>query len=69
MDRILFEKNVILKSDSQAAFFGRIQKRICDLISYGFLTTKKTEDPIKDHLPWQRNVVEQTLYTYKKHDK
>ena len=41
MDRILFEKNVILKSDSQAAFFGRIQKRICDLISYGFLTTKK----------------------------
>ena len=31
-------------------FFGRIQKRICDLRSYGFFTTKKTEDPKKDHL-------------------
>ena len=32
-------------------FFGRIQKRICDLRSYGFFTIKKTEDPKKDHLP------------------
>ena len=32
-------------------FFGRIQKRISDLRSYGFFTTKKkTEDPKKDHL-------------------
>ena len=31
--------------------FGRIQKRICDLRSYGVFTTKKTEDPKKDHLP------------------
>ena len=30
--------------------FRRIQKRICDLRSYGFFTTKKTEDPKKDHL-------------------
>ena len=28
-------------------FFGRIQKRICDLRSNGFFTTKKTEDPKK----------------------
>ena len=27
-------------------FFGKIQKRICDLRSYGFFPTKKTEDPI-----------------------
>ena len=38
-------------------FFGRIQKRIFDLRSYGFFTTKKTEDPKKDHLPWQRHVL------------
>ena len=38
-------------------FLGRIQKRICDLRSYGFFTTKKTEDPKKDHLPWQRRVL------------
>ena len=31
-------------------FFGRIQKRISDLRSYGFFTTKKKEDPKKDHL-------------------
>ena len=34
---------------------GRIQKRICDLRSYGFFTTKtETEDPKKDHLPWTK---------------
>ena len=38
-------------------FSGRTQKRICDLRSYGFFTTKKTEDPKKDHLPWQRHVL------------
>ena len=33
--------------------WGRIQKRICDLRSYGFFTTKtETEDQKKDHLPW-----------------
>ena len=32
-------------------FFGRIHNRIWDLRSYGFFTTKKTEDPKKDHLP------------------
>ena len=31
----------------------KIQKRICDLRSYGFFTTKtETEDQKKDHLPW-----------------
>ena len=40
----------------QAAFF-RIQKRICDLRSYGFITTEKTEDPKKDHLPGQQHVL------------
>ena len=35
-------------------FFGRIQKRICDPRSYGFFTTKRAEDPKKNHLPWQR---------------
>ena len=38
-------------------FLGRIQKRICDLNSYGFFITTKTEDPKKDHLPWQRHVL------------
>ena len=40
----------------QAAFL-RIQKRICDLRSYGFITTEKTEDPKKDHLPGQQHVL------------
>ena len=40
----------------QAAFF-RIQKRICDLRSYGFITTEKTEDPKEDHLPGQQHVL------------
>ena len=41
----------------RVGFFGRIQKRIFDLRSYGFFTTHKTEDPKKDHLPWQRHVL------------
>ena len=41
----------------RVGFFGRIQKRTFDLRSYGFFTTKKTEDPKKDHLPWQRHVL------------
>ena len=40
----------------QAAFF-RIQKRICDLRSYGFITTEKTEGPKKYHLPGQQHVL------------
>ena len=35
----------------RVGFVGRIQKRIFDLRSYGFFTTKKTEDPKKDHFP------------------
>ena len=38
-------------------FFEKIQKRIYDLRSYGFVTTKKTEDPKKDHLLCQRHVL------------
>ena len=38
-------------------FFGKIQKRIYDLRSYGFVTTKKTEDPKKDRLLCQRHVL------------
>ena len=38
-------------------FFGKIQKRIYDLRSYGFVTTKKTEDPKNDHLLCQRHVL------------
>ena len=38
-------------------FLGKIQKRICDLRACGFSTTKKTEDPKKDYLPWQRYVL------------
>ena len=30
---------------------------MCHLRSYGFFTTKKTEDPIKDNLPRQRHVL------------
>ena len=30
---------------SRVRFFGRIQKRICDLRTCGFFTTKKTVDP------------------------
>ena len=37
--------------------FWRIQKQICDLWSYGFFTTKKTEVPKKAHLPWQQHVL------------
>ena len=38
-------------------FSERTQKRICDLRSYGFFTTKKTEDPKKDNFPWQQYVL------------
>ena len=38
-------------------FFGKIQKRIYDLRSYRFVTTKRTEDPKKDHLLCQRHVL------------
>ena len=42
--------------------FWRFQKRICDLRSYGFFTTKKTEDPkTEDHLPRQRQPPPQAL--------
>ena len=38
-------------------YFGRIQKWICDLRSYGFFTTKKKRKiQKKDHLSWQRHV-------------
>ena len=46
------------KTNSKGAFFWENpKKRICDLRSYGFFTTKKMEDPRKDHLPWQRHVL------------
>ena len=35
---------LVRKVTLKAAFFGRIQKRICDLRSYGFFNTKKTEN-------------------------
>ena len=40
----------VIRSLLWVRFFGRIQKQICELRSYGFFTTKKTEDPKKDHL-------------------
>ena len=48
-------------------FFWRIHKRICDVRSYGFFTTKKTEDPKKDRLLWQRHVL--VLLKWKKKQK
>ena len=45
------------KTNSKGAFSGKTQKRICDLRSYGFFTTKKTEDPKKDNFPWQQYVL------------
>ena len=35
---------LVRKVTLKAAFFGRIQKRICDLRSYGFFNTKRTEN-------------------------
>ena len=35
-------------------FLGESEIGFADLGSYGFLTTKKTQDPKKYHLPWQR---------------
>ena len=53
------------KTNSKGAFFWENpKKRICDLRSYGFFTTKKMEDPRKDHLPWQRHVL--VLFVEKK---
>ena len=45
------------KSNSRGAFLWEKPKTDCDLGSYGFFTTKKTEDPKKDHIPWQRHVL------------
>ena len=45
------------KTNSKGAFFWENPKTDCDLRSYGFFTTKNTEDPKKDHLPWQRHVL------------
>ena len=40
------------------AFILENPKTVCDLRSYGFVTTKKMENPkIKDHLPSQRHVL------------
>ena len=36
-------------------FFGRIQRRICDLV--WILRQQKAENAKKDHLPWQRHVL------------
>ena len=48
-------------------FFGRIQKRICDLDhTDSSLPKKKPEDPEKDHLPWQRTYPRATSETKKK---
>ena len=56
------------KTNSKGAFFWENpKKRICDLRSYGFFTTKKMEDPRKDHLPWQRHVL--VLFVEKKNNK
>ena len=46
-----------IKPTVRVRFSERTQKRICDLRSYGFFTTKKTEDLKTDHLPWQRYVL------------
>ena len=50
-------------------FFGRIQKRICDLRSYVFFTTKRTEDPKKYHLPWGAKVCPRAPRGKKKNNK
>ena len=39
----------IFSFKTKGAFFGRIQKRICDPRSYGFFATTKTKNPKKDY--------------------
>ena len=45
---------VISARESEGAFFGRIQKRICDLRSYGFFTgeSKRRNEFAEWHVEW-----------------
>jgi len=50
------------KSLFQGAFFGRIQKRTCDLRSFGFFTTTKTRRSEKIKLSWKRDKKDGSSY-------
>ena len=51
VSKMICEVYFLFMNILRVRFFGRIQKRICDLRSCGFFNTKKTDDPKKDYLP------------------